>query len=498
MICATIGRGRHGSLLEEWKAAARDGAELVELRLDCLRREVDLKRVLTERPTPMIITLRRAADGGLWRGDEEKRQRLLREAIALGVDYVDIEMDVARQIRKFGRTKRIISYHNLKMTPEDLADIAEQCDELDADVVKVATLASSLSDAVYALRVAQQAVVPTVAIAMGEVGFFTRILGAKLRAPFTYANYNPDRVFAPGMPSFQLLKRDYHYDEINDRTDVYAVIGDPIGQSLSPAIHNAAFRHLGLNKVLVPIRIPAGSLKSSLDELGWLGIKGYSVTIPHKEEMAALVQQREDTVERTGSCNTMVVENGKRVGYNTDYPAAIGTLEDALGRRPQGEESSPLLDRQALILGAGGVARSLAFGLMHRGAAVTIASRNDEKATRLANEVGCRAIHWGTRAGTKSDTLINCTPVGMHPKVDETPAPPAAFRAGMLVFDTVYHPENTMFLKLARERGCTTVTGVDMFVQQAALQFQLYTGHEAPMQLMRDVMKNKLSPIRET
>src|SRR4051812_26346214 len=181
MICATIGRGRHGSLLDEWKAAARDGAELVELRLDCLRREVDLKRVLTERPTPMVITLRRAVDGGLWRGDEEKRQRLLREAIALGVDYVDIEMDIARQIRKFGRTKRIISYHNLKQTPENLADIAEQCDELDADVVKVATLASSLSDAVYALRVAQQGVVPTVAIAMGELGFFTRVLGAKLR-----------------------------------------------------------------------------------------------------------------------------------------------------------------------------------------------------------------------------------------------------------------------------------------------------------------------------
>ena len=369
---------------------------------------------------------------------------------------------------------------------------------MDADVVKVATLASSLTDAVNVLQVAEQAVVPTVAIAMGEVGFFTRVLGAKLKAPFTYANFNPDRVFAPGMPSFQTLKRDYHYDEIDDQTEVYAVIGDPIGQSLSPAIHNASFRHLGLNKVLVPIRVPAGKLEGSLNELEWLGIKGYSVTIPHKEEMVPLLQQKDDTVERTGSCNTMVVEDGKRVGYNTDYRAAMDTLEDALGGRPQDGEASPLLDKQALILGAGGVARSIAFGLMHRGAAVTIASRNDEKATKLANEVGCRAIHWGTRASTKADMLINCTPVGMHPKVDDTPAPPAAFRAGMLVFDTVYHPENTMFLKLARERGCTTVTGVDMFVHQAAQQFQIYTGHEAPMQLMRDVMKSKLSPVRET
>ena len=498
MICVTIGRGRHGSLLDEWKAAAREGVELVELRLDCLRREVDLKRILTERPTPMIITLRRAADGGLWRGDEEKRQRLLREAIALGVDYVDLEMDVAKQIRKFGRTRRIISYHNVRKTPTELADITEQCDELDADVVKVATFASTLTDAVSVLQVAERAVVPTIAIAMGEVGFFTRVLGAKLKAPFTYASFNPDRTYAPGMPSFQALKRDYHYDEIDDRTEIYAVIGDPIGQSLSPAVHNASFRHLGLNKVLVPIQVPAGKLKGSLGELEWLGIQGYSVTIPHKEEMATLLQKGDDAVERTGSCNTLVVEDGERVGYNTDYPAAMDTLEDALGGRPRDPEISPLLDKQVLILGAGGVARSIAFGLMHRGANVTIASRSDEKATRLANEVGCRAIHWGTRTGTRADTLINCTPVGMFPKVDDTPVPPAIFRPGMLVFDTVYHPENTMFLKLARERGCTTVSGVEMFVRQAAHQFRIYTGREAPTQLMRDVMKGKLSPIRET
>lgn len=498
MICVTIGRGRHGSLLDEWKAAARDGAELVELRLDCLRRDVDLKRVLAERPTPMVITVRRAADGGLWRGDEEKRQRLLREAIALGVDYVDLEVDVAKQIRKFGRTKRIISYHNLKRTPDELLDIAEQCDEMDADVVKVATLASSLTDAVNVLQVAERAVVPTVAIAMGEVGFFTRVLGARLKAPFTYANFNPDRVFAPGMPSFHALKGDYHYDEIDEQTEVYAVIGDPIGQSLSPAVHNASFRHLGLNKVLVPIQVPAGNLRGSLAELEWIGIKGYSVTIPHKEEMVTLLQQMDDAVERTGSCNTMVAEDGKRVGYNTDYRAALDTLEDALGGRSQDREASPLLDKQVLILGAGGVARSIAFGLMHRGATVTVTSRSDEKATKLANEVGCRSINWGTRAGTKADTLINCTPVGMHPKVDDTPAPPAAFRSGMLVFDTVYHPENTMFLKLAKERGCATVSGVDMFVRQAAHQFQIYTGQEAPTGLMRDVMKSRLSPVRET
>jgi len=152
MICVTIGRGRHASLVEEWQAAAKAGAELVELRIDCLRRDPDLKRIFKERPTPMIFTVRRSADGGLWRGQEEKRQQLLREAIALGVDYVDLESDVADKIRRFGKTKRIVSYHNLKNTPANLNEVAEQCATCDPDVVKVATAAHGLADAARVLR----------------------------------------------------------------------------------------------------------------------------------------------------------------------------------------------------------------------------------------------------------------------------------------------------------------------------------------------------------
>src|SRR5512135_3844083 len=139
MLCVIIGRGRHSSLAEEWKAAAEAGAELVEIRADCLRREPDLRRILKERPTPLVFTLRRGAEGGFWRGSEERRQQLLREAIALGVDYVDLESDIAPKIRRFGKTKRIVSYHNLKTTPVDVQDIADKSDELDPDIVKIAT-----------------------------------------------------------------------------------------------------------------------------------------------------------------------------------------------------------------------------------------------------------------------------------------------------------------------------------------------------------------------
>ena len=472
--------------------------ELVELRVDCLRREPELKRILKVRPTPLVFTIRRGADGGIWRGNEERRQALLREAIALGVDYVDLEMDIAKKIPRFGKTKRIVSYHNVKATSTEIQDVADQCDEMDADIVKIASMANSLADAARVLQLSHKSPVPIAPIAMGEIGFFTRVLGRKFGAPLTYAGFNPERSFAPGMPMHDVLARDYCYEQIDSETEVYGVLGDPIAQSLSPAIHNAAFRHLGMNKVLVPFLIPTGTLEASLNDLQFLDLRGYSVTIPHKEAIVPLLSSKDGAVDRTGNCNTVVIDGGKRVGYNTDYRAAINTLEDALGGRTEDERASPLLERLVLILGAGGVARSMAFGVTRRGANLTITNRHDERATALAEEVGCRTVNWGQRASTPAEIIINCTPVGMHPHVDDTPVPPAAFqRAGMFAYDMVYHPENTMFLKLARDRGCVAVSGVDMFIQQAAHQFKLYTGQDAPMDVMRATLRRKLGAARE-
>lgn len=497
MICAILGRGRHAALAEEWKQAADAGADLVELRVDCLRRDPDLKRILAEKPTKYVFTVRRGADGGLWRGPEDKRQALIRQAIVAGCDYVDIEMDVAREIRRYGKTRRVISYHNLKQTPPDLLEIAQQAEEMDADVVKIAVRAHSVQDALRVLQVASKMETPTIAIAMGEVGSFTRVLGAKFGAPYTYANFNVDRNFAPGMFHYNTLRRDYHYDEINEMTEVYAVIGDPIGHSLSPVIHNAAFRELGQNKVLVPIQVPAERLRETLEQLQWLQVRGYSITIPHKQGVLPLLTAADGGVERTGACNTMIVtEDGGRTGYNTDYRAAMDSLEAAMRRDDDASGVSPLASKQVVILGAGGVARPIAFGLLRRGAGVTICNRTEENATALAAEVGCKVANWGNRASVLADVVINCTPVGMHPNVDDSPMPPAGFRSGTVAMDTVYHPENTMFLKLARERDCKAISGVDMFVRQAAIQSHLYTGVDAPVEAMREAVKRKLGAAR--
>ena len=498
MICVTIGRGRHSSLLAEWKAAAEAGAGLVELRIDCLRRDPDLKRILANRFTPVVFTIRRGVDGGLWRGEEDKRQKLIREAIVMGVDYVDLEADTALEIPRpsFGKTKRIVSLHDFKKMPGRIEEMSERIERGDPDIVKVACIAKTLADASRMLAFVAKSQKPTIGLAMGPLGVFTRVLGAKFGSPFTFAGFNPDLTFAPGMPRLSELRNDYQYDAINGETEVYAVIGDPIGHSLSPAVHNAAFRAIGLNKVLVPIQIQEGTLKESLAALEWLNIKGISVTIPHKEAIIPLLNAVDKAVERTGACNTVVKADGKLIGHNTDYRAAMLSLERAMGGSAD-DETSALVDKQVLILGAGGVARSIAFGLARRGAGITICNRDEERAVKLAEEVGCRAVNWAMRAGTQCNVMVNATPVGMHPNVDESPVPPAAFHRGMVVFDVVYHPENTLFLKLGRSHDCVTVSGVDMFVQQAALQFRYYTGQDAPLEVMREVIRKKLNPAKD-
>jgi 3-dehydroquinate dehydratase/shikimate dehydrogenase len=330
---------------------------------------------------------------------------------------------------------------------------------------------------------------------MGDLGSPSRLLGGKFGAPFTYAAFNKERGIAPGIPAFDDLRKVYFYDQIETATQVFAVIGDPVAHSLSPLIHNTAFRQAGLNAVYLPIRVPRGNLAAFLKEFDSLPVQGYSVTIPHKEAAMDAARARDVAVSWVGAANTLVRREDGFVAYNTDFQAALESLVANLAPAPDGSPGT-LHSRSVLLLGAGGVARAVAHALHRAGALLTIANRTPERALKLKEEVGCRVCDWEARNSITCDVLINCTSVGMQPNVDDIPVHPGVLKPGMTVFDTVYMPETTMLVKEARTRSCQVLTGVDMFVRQAALQFRLFTGKEPPIELMRSVIKRALSPVR--
>lgn len=493
MICVVIGRTRHKMILAEMQEAVKRGAELLELRLDYLARTPDFKRLLTGRPCPLIATVRRPEDGGRWAGTEEARQTLIRHAVVSGFDWVDIETDIADKIRRFKDVKRIVSYHNLREVPNDLEKIYETMCNQDPDVVKVCVTAQQPADNLRVLNLLKDPPKPTVAFCMGDLGFFSRILSAKFGSPFTYGAFNKEYRIAPGIPAFDELQHVYFIDRINAETALFGVIGDPVAHSLSPLIHNAAFRSQGLNCLYLPFRVPRGQLGPFLKEFDKLHLRGYSVTIPHKEQAAALGHTRDEAATLTKSANTLVRVREGFAAYSTDYQAALDSLLAILPTQP-GQPPS-LAKRIVMILGAGGVSRAVAHALHKAGALVTITNRTAERAQKLAEEVGGRAIDWQARHTMLCDILINCTSVGMHPNVDESPVHSSYLRQGMVVLDTVYTPETTLLVKDARGRNCYVQTGVDMFVRQAAHQFHLFTNREAPLELMRKLVKRALSPV---
>ena len=493
MICVSIGRGRHRHMIAEHQHLVEQGAELVELRVDYINGDVNLKRLLADKVGPVIITCRRQQDGGKWAGSEEARLMLLRTAIAEGVDYVDMEEDIANQIPRFGKTKRIVSLHDFTKTPENLTEIHQRLAALDADVVKIATMANTPHDNLRMLQLMQNADTPTVALCMGEMGTPSRILAGKFGAPFAYSTFHHERALAPGQLSFAEMTEIYQFESINAETEVYGVIADPIGHTLGPIIHNAAFRHLEMNRVYVPFRVPREELTQFLEDARPLGIKGISVTIPHKETIIPLLSKIDGAVRGILACNTVTVEPYAMVGYNTDFRAAMSCIDRAVN---VSSSEAPLDDKTAMVLGAGGVAKAVTFGLKRRGAEIIISSRTPERAEGLAHLFECRSVPWNNRHSIIPDILVNGTPVGMHPNVDESPFDKHHLRPSTVVFDTVYNPEQTLLIKEARERGCMAITGVEMFVRQAGNQFELFTGETAPMDIMRGALKRSTGAVK--
>ncbi len=471
--------------LHRLAAQARSaGADLVELRLDrCLAQGAqagELISALKGLPLPAVVTIRHASEGGEWRGGEEERAALYRQAGVAGAAYLDLELAHFTALRQHGLevlpagTQLILSYHDFEGMGEDLDDRVREMRRHGAAVAKIAVRAGDGADlAVIAdLYRDHGPGGPLVAIAMGEHGIASRLLAGVWGGHFAFARLADDQGSAPGQPTVEELIDLYRVRSQSEHTKVYGVIGSPVAHSLSPLIHNTAFIHHHLDAVYVPFRVE--NAPAFWRAFG-ARVAGLSITIPHKSALLTLMHGVEAQAARIGAMNTVYRDKDLHaVGANTDALAVVRCLEG---------EIASLSGRTVLVLGAGGVSRAIAVAVAERGASVVIANRTLDRAQELASEIGANALTYPEAQKIAYDVLVNGTAVGMG-QGDESPWPAASHRRDSVVFDSVYYPLETRLLKDAQLVGARTVSGLDMLISQALGQFSRWTGLEAPGPLM--------------
>jgi 3-dehydroquinate dehydratase/shikimate dehydrogenase len=453
----------------------------IELRLDWLRSDAERARFLLwvkkNRPgaATFLATCRRREGGGKLAGGVRAELHWLKLAREAGCSWCDLEIETVRKLagkslRELGLPSHILlSLHDFRRVPSRLPSVGGAAHP-EVDAVKVAAQAGTFGDNLRLLHLASRSR-NVVAVPMGEVGLPARVLALREGSALAYAPIG--EATAPGQVSLHALKHLFRAHELTRRTRVYGVIGDPVGHSLSPLLHNTGFITRRVDAVYLPFLVK--DLRDFLKAAPEFGVRGFSVTIPHKQSILKHLREVEPLAAEIGAVNTVVVRrDGSLYGCNTDYIGILRALEKKL----------KLAGSRVLIFGAGGVARAAAFAVTKAGASVAVCARREKQARELAKAVGGEVVLRRALKTEKFDAILNATPIGMHPHDQDSPLLPQELNC-RVVMDLINRPRMTRLLKLAAGKGIATVSGVEMFVPQGVAQWELWTGQRAPESLMR-------------
>jgi 3-dehydroquinate dehydratase/shikimate dehydrogenase len=486
-ICAVVAGSTAAEMARLVRSALRQTRTL-ELRLDWLTSDSERERFLAwlckykPRNSTFLATCRRREGGGKFAGGIDRELYWLTQARQAGCQWCDLEVETLRKlpgqsVREYPVPPRVLlSVHDFERTP-DLPRSVNPPAHGGVDAVKIAAEARSIHDSIRLLRLARKSK-DFVAVPMGEVGLPARILALREGSALAYAPVAD--ATAPGQVSLADMKHLYRAHVLTRRTRVYGVIGDPIGHSLSPLLHNTGFAARGINAVYLPFLVRR--LGDFLDAVPEFGIRGFSVTIPHKQTILKHLKECEPLAADIGAVNTVLVHsNGSLYGSNTDYVGVLRSLEKKL--RIKGT--------RALIFGAGGSARAAAFALSRAGATVAICARREKAAKELAHAVGGEVIARHALRTEFFDAILNATPVGMHPNGGISPLARGELNC-RIVMDLIYRPQKTQLLKLAAQKGIGTVSGVEMFLAQGVAQWETWTERRAPQASMRQAVLKAL------
>ena len=477
-VCLALSGDTADDMLAIAESMARDNPFL-EFRLDYLKQPLaalpKIHRFLeTHQYVTAIATCRRADSGGKFKGSLAAQLEVLAKAHAAGCQIVDLELQSASKAkpeaiaRLRSRAALILSFHDFRAT-RNLDETLAKMLKIPADFYKLVATAATLSDNVAMMKFlqAQSGKHALIGLCMGEQGIISRVLSVRAGSAFTFAAVSADLKTAPGQVSARDLRGIYRIDQVDAATRIYGVAGDPIEHSLSPVIMNTALRRENVNGVYLPLH--AKTLKELIYCAREIPLHGLSITMPYKQAMLPYLDNSDAHTAKIGACNTVVRgQDGKFYGFNTDVAGVVRPLEQRLA----------IANAKVLVLGAGGAARAAGFGLKERGAEVWILNRTSAKAQKLARQAKAHTINRADLRKLAFDVIINATPVGMG-NTRDCPLKDEEIQA-KVVFDMVYDPVETHLLQVARAKGIAVIPGVEMFVQQAARQFEIWTGKPAP------------------
>ncbi|KUG24099.1 shikimate 5-dehydrogenase i alpha [hydrocarbon metagenome] len=485
----------NGGRLEEFISAARDNSDSVKIIVTCRKKEE-------------AAPAGKAAAKSTARNTKEK-MALLKEAIIQDADFVDVELAEGhariKELQAFcakqgSKTKIIISYHNLKETPAltKLKQIFHQCAKFKPAIVKIVTTAKIVEDNLTTLNLipyAKEHSQKIISLCMGDKGSISRVVAPLMGGYLSFAVLEKKGQSAPGQFTVsemkqinELLKNSQIVPEAKELSaqrsqhQNYILLGNPVGQSLSPLMHNAALKKMGIEGTYSAFCVQ--DLRGAMQGIRAMNIRGASVTIPYKVAVIEYLDDVDDDALKIGAVNTVINGNGRLTGYNTDWLGLILTLQEVMS----------IKNKTFVIIGAGGTARAASYGIIKKGGLPVIVNRTPEKGQTLASEFNCAFYSLSAIDKIKADCLINTTPIGMYPK-DKSPVKAQVLSNYKYVMDVIYNPLKTRLLKDAEGQGCRIISGLDMFVNQGAHQLRLWTGKEPPRALMKKILSERLTQI---
>jgi 3-dehydroquinate dehydratase/shikimate dehydrogenase len=490
MICISIAQESRRLALADLFNAGRQ-CDLVEIRLDCFEKAPDVGELLAAKRGPVIMSCRREQDGGRWKGSEEERLALLRQCIISKAEYVEIESDVADQIRRFPPAQRVISYTNLKETPADIGDIYDEMQKKNADVIKLTTLARTPEEAWPLVQIVARQLVPTVVVGLGKPGVMLSVLGKKIGAPWTYAALERGMEAYPGQPTVTDLKEVYHYPAIEKATRLIGVTGFGQRDYVTVALLNAALAHSQMPARCLPMGV--GSVKVFRKVMQAVKLAGVVIDEEHRRSLRELAEELDESAEQTGSVDMLLLsKRDKWHGFNTQVRAAVSALEAVM--REKTHADNPLQGRHVAIAGVNATARTMAQGVQKHGAAVIVASHDRNGAKEVAAEVQGRHVQFEALYSTAHDVLIVCDEERLSALGKEGKGiHPGYLKSGMAVMDLTATIGKSTLLREAESRGCAIVSPKQVLLDHVAAQAKMLTGKDVP----REVLLAALPAIAE-